>query len=130
MKKYLFLMLAIIGMAVSSCNKTDGNIVGVWKSSSDGEVVGIGMASTIVYTINKDNTYKKVTNFHIEESPFVIKETGKWNQAGNSLIFTDETTETGDTITFHYQVVKLTDTEMILGATDNTGDEWRYERVD
>ena len=114
-------MLAIMGMAVSSCDRTDGDIVGVWQSNGS----ALSSSSTTL-TINKDSTYKK--DFKLYEKEYNV-ESGKIHINENTIVFVDEKTESGDTLVFYNKIITLTDEELILGYGDDFKEKMKYKKI-
>ena len=112
--------MAIFCCMFSSCAKrTNGNLIGSWKSTNKDEgveVVGstIHMSSTILLKIKADGTYEKKTNVWIGDDNLPSVEKGKWVREGNNVTFTETSTETGEPFVFTQTITCLTDDNLVF----------------
>ena len=123
----LFMVIAIIG-----CTRTDGNIIGTWQSVSDQDRVtsNLSMASVIKIRISESGRYKRTITLFLNDKKSIVTERGSWTKEGNTITFTETSTESGKPLVTAYTVKELSDNTLILSATENTKEhEWRYERI-
>lgn len=121
------MVIAIIG-----CTRTDGNIIGTWQSVSDQDRVtsNLSMASVIKIRISESGRYKRTITLFLNDKKSIVTERGSWTKEGNTITFTETSTESGKPLVTAYTVKELSDNTLILSATENTKEhEWRYERI-
>ena len=125
LSKLTFLCLI---MTFLSCSRTDGNIIGTWQSEQESEG-SINMWSIIKMRIGENGKYDKTVKLYIGGQTQDTEESGTWKKDGNTIVFTETTTETGEPLITAYEIKELSDNTLILSSSDKTGTyKWRYER--
>ena len=115
-------------MTFLSCSRTDGNIIGTWQSEQESEG-SINMWSIIKMRIGENGKYDKTVKLYIGGQTQDTEESGTWKKDGNTIVFTETTTETGEPLITAYEIKELSDNTLILSSSDKTGTyKWRYER--
>lgn len=106
-------------MFLSCINRTNGNLIGSWKSIDKDEEVEVGgktihMSSTILLKIKEDGTYEKKSDVWIGDDNLPSVEKGKWVREGNNVTFTETSTETGEPFVMTQTITRLTDDNLVF----------------
>ncbi len=114
-------------LSLTACTRTDGNIVGKWRGYNDD---GEAMSSVITISIYDSGEYKKHTTLNIFEQQQTVTERGKWEKNGNTIKFTETTTESGNPLTTAYDIKELSDNILTLSSTERGKEyKWKYQRI-
>ena len=127
MHKLTIITLFLSLIALTACTRTDGNIVGKWRGYNDD---GGAMSSVITIFIYDDGDFKKHNGLTIFGQQQTVTERGTWKKDGNTIKFTETSTESGEPLVTSYTIKELSDNTLILSTSENGKEyEWKYERI-
>lgn len=118
----LLVMASFIIMCAASCtNRTNGNLIGSWKSENKDEgieFVGktIHMSSTIMLIIREDGTFEKRVDMWTGDKNMTTEELGTWSREGNDVTFTQTNTDSGRPFVMTQTITQLEDDNLVFNG--------------